>query len=77
MNPIFISCFCISIALIGCNSHVRHEVAEVPIELQESITSKLESVALDFLKSWEPPYDPEAALALFTQKEDCALPWFT
>ena len=70
MKSTFLCCFCISIALIGCNSHVKHEAAEVPIELQESITSKLESIALTFLKSWEPPYDPDAALALFTQRED-------
>jgi hypothetical protein len=38
--------------------------------LIETSNSRLESIALDFLKSWEPPYDPDAALALFTQKED-------
>jgi len=70
MKPKFLFCFCISIVLIGCDSHVKQEVDEVPIELQESITSKLESIALGFLKSWEPPYDPDAALALFTEKED-------
>ena len=70
MKSTFLCCFCISIALIGCESHVKQEVAEVPMELQESITSKLERIALDFIKSWEPPYDPDAALALFTQKGD-------
>ena len=68
--PTYLCCFCISIALIGCDRHLKHEASEVPVELRESITSKLESIALDFLKSWEPPYDPDAALALFTQKED-------
>jgi hypothetical protein len=70
MKPKFLFSFCISIILIGCDSHVKQDADEIPIELQESITFKLESIALEFLKSWEPPYDPDAALALFTQKED-------
>ena len=70
MKPTLLFCLCISVVLIGCDSQVKQEVAEVPVELQESITSILERIALDFLKSWEPPYDPDAALALFTQRED-------
>jgi hypothetical protein len=58
------------LTLIGCNNQLRQEAPEVPTELQELIKSKLEGIALDFLKSWEPPYDPDAALELFTQKED-------
>jgi hypothetical protein len=70
MKPTFVIYFCISLALISCDSRINQETAEVPIELQESITSILEGIALDFLRSWEPPYDPEAALELFTQEED-------
>ena len=48
-------------------------MAEVPVALQDSIKSILEGIALDFLHSWEPPYAPDAALALFTQNEDLHL----
>ena len=70
MKPTLFFCLCISLILIGCESQAEQEVAEVPVALQESITAKLEGIALDFLRSWEPPYDPDAALALFTQRED-------
>ena len=70
MKSTFLYCVCLSIVLSGCDTHMNQEAAEVSVELQESITSKLERLALDFLRSWEPPYDPDAALALFTQKED-------
>jgi hypothetical protein len=30
----------------------------------------LETIAKDFLKSWEPPFNPEGAVALFTQSDD-------
>jgi hypothetical protein len=70
MKPALLFCLCISVILIGCDSQAEQEPEEVPVELRESISSKLESIALDFLRSWEPPYDPDAALALFTQKED-------
>jgi hypothetical protein len=63
-------CLCISAVLIGCDRQAEQNVDEVPVVLQESIKSKLESIALTFLRSWEPPYDPDAALALFTQRED-------
>ena len=70
MKPTLFLCLSISVVLIGCDSQAEQDIAEVPVALQESIKSKLEGIALDFLKSWEPPYDPDAALALFTQRED-------
>ena len=70
MKQTFIFCLCISFVLIGCDDQAEQDTAEVPIELQESIKAKLEGIALDFLKSWEPPYDPDVALTLFTQRED-------
>ena len=70
MKPKFLFCLCISVVLTGCDIQVKRNTGKVPVALQESITSKLERIALDFLKSWEPPYDPDAALALFTQRED-------
>ena len=70
MKPVLFFCLYIFVVLTGCHTRVKQDVAEVTVELQESIKSKLEGIALDFLKSWEPPYDPDAALALFTQRED-------
>ena len=70
MKTTFFFCLCLTVILSGCDSQVKQDPADVPVELQESITSKLEGIALEFLKSWEPPYDPDAALTLFTQKED-------
>lgn len=70
MKITFVFYVCISLILTGCNSQAKQDSAEVPVALQDSISSILEGIALDFLKSWEPPYDPDAALTLFTQKED-------
>jgi len=70
MKANFFLCFFIPLVLIGCDSPVKQDIAELPVALQDSITIKLESIALNFLKSWEPPYDPDAALSLFTQRED-------
>ena len=63
-------CFCTYIILFGCDIQVKQDLTEVPVAIQESITIKLTDIALEFLKSWEPPFDPDAAIALFTQGED-------
>lgn len=70
MKATFFICLSIAVTLLGCNSQSDQNNSEISVSLQDSISSKLEGIALDFLKSWEPPYDPDAALALFTQKED-------
>ena len=56
--------------LCGCDNQIKRDLAEDPVELQDSIKSKLESIPLEFLKTWEPPFDPETAISLFTQSED-------
>ena len=53
----------------GCKQQFPNEKVK-NVNEQESIKMTLENMAMDFLKSWEPPYDPDSALALFTQKED-------
>lgn len=53
----------------GCNQPIPNEKNEGAYE-QAAIKLTLENIAMDFLRSWEPPYDPDAALALFTQRED-------
>ena len=37
---------------------------------QKEIVKTLENIATDYLKSWEPPYDPDGALSFFTQSDD-------
>lgn len=53
----------------GCKQANTLEQLEGSAELA-AIHTSLENIALDFLRSWEPPYDPDAALALFTQAKD-------
>jgi hypothetical protein len=57
------------ILFYGCKQPFPNEKVENNNEI-EAIKITLENMALGFLKSWEPPYDPDAALALFTQEED-------
>jgi len=62
--------FCLFILLSGCKQPGSVDQTEVSIEVKEAITKKLEGIAMEFLKSWEPPFDPDGALALFTQGAD-------
>ena len=68
MKSLINCCVCFLVVFQACDIQVKRESTEVPPDLQESISVKLENMALEFLRSWEPPYDPDAALALFTQK---------
>ncbi len=70
MKTIISLSFSILILLCSCNQASHNEKAEVSIEQEEAIKNKLETIAKDFLKSWEPPFNPEGAVALFTQSED-------
>jgi hypothetical protein len=42
-------------------------------EIKVEVSEALEHVVLSFLHSWEPPFYPDSALALFTQSEDFSL----
>lgn len=42
-------------------------------ELKTEITGTLKAIAVEFLRSWEPPFYPEKALKLFTQSDDFCL----
>lgn len=56
----------ISIFALSCQS-----INQDTIESSEAqISDSLRSVVLSFLKSWEPPFNPEKALSLFTQNDD-------
>jgi hypothetical protein len=70
MKPKFSILIVIFILLNGCN----HPTTIIPdmnsSDQQIAIKKKLESIARDFLESWEPPFNPEGAISLFTQSED-------
>lgn len=70
MKTIISLSFSILILLCSCNQPGHNEKAEVSIDQQEAIKNKLETLATDFLKSWEPPFNPEGAVTLFTQSDD-------
>ena len=42
-------------------------------EIKADVSETLEKMVLAFLRSWEPPFYPDSALALFTQTEDFSL----
>lgn len=53
MKTIIYLSFSILILLCSCNQPGPSEKAEVSIDQQEAIKNKLETIAKDFLKSWE------------------------
>lgn len=69
MRTTFFLC-CVFLAIhTGCDNQVKQDPDEVSGELQHSIKVKLESIALEFLKCWEPPFDPETATALLPREK--------
>ncbi|PLX24458.1 MAG: hypothetical protein C0599_02090, partial [Salinivirgaceae bacterium] len=54
------------IYLCSCQStNERHSIKD-----QDHISDTLKTLAIDFLRSWEPPFHQDKALSLFTQTED-------
>jgi hypothetical protein len=43
---------------------------ETEVSIEGHISDSLRSIAISFLRSWEPPFNPEKALSLFTQSDD-------
>jgi len=56
----------ISILTLSCQSRSQNTTESNETQISDS----LRSVAISFLKSWEPPFYPERALSLFTQTDD-------
>ena len=56
----------ISIFALSCQSRNQDSIESNETQISDS----LRSVAIRFLKSWEPPFNPERALSLFTQTDD-------
>jgi len=69
MKTRMILSYFIFLMLGGCNQSVLKDQTKVSGE-QEAIKKILETIATDFLKSWEPPFNPEGAISLFTKSED-------
>ena len=42
-------------------------------EIKAQVSDTLEHIVLAFIRSWETPFYPDSALALFTQTEDFSL----
>jgi len=56
------------------NSHVSHgEERMQETDSEQPIADTLGRMAVDFLRSWEPPFHPEKALDLFTRSGDFCL----
>jgi hypothetical protein len=62
--------FNLIIAILICLSSCQSTDESLSIEKQEHISNTLKTLAIDFLSSWEPPFNPDKALMLFTQSED-------
>lgn len=56
----------LSIFLSGCQSN-NPEFNEIT---EKQMSESIEQVAIDFLHSWEPPFDAKKALSLFTKTKD-------
>ena len=56
------------------NSHVSHGEERVQeMGTKQAIADTLGRMAVDFLRSWEPPFHPDKTLGLFTRSEDFCL----
>jgi hypothetical protein len=55
-----------SISLCSCQTADKSMSSEV----QAQVSDTLKTIAVDFLRSWEPPFHPDKALSLFTQSKD-------
>jgi len=58
----------IAISIFFCSCQTPDE--NFNIDAQEQISDSLKTLAIDFLRSWEPPFNPDKALRLFTKSED-------
>ena len=84
MRPTFSFAILLMITLVllftGCQHQEKKGAVRMTDETRAEVSMALEQVVLKFLYSWEPPYYPDSALALFTQTEDFSLVidgWYT
>lgn len=72
--------FTLIIICTGCQVHEHGHATKMTEEMKAEVSEALENVVMSFLHSWEPPFYPESALALFTKTEDFSLVidgWYT
>ncbi|MCF8364502.1 MAG: nuclear transport factor 2 family protein [Bacteroidales bacterium] len=58
------------IAILVCLSSCQTTDKNFDNDAQEQISDSLKTVAIHFLRSWEPPFNPDKAINLFTQSKD-------
>ena len=58
----------IAISIYSCNCQTTDDSFNK--DVQEQVSDSLETIAIDFLRSWEPPFNADKALNLFTQSND-------
>ena len=66
IKRLFYLIFLISICFSCCQTKEPNSVKNIEKQISES----LKNVAIEFLRSWEPPFHSEKALSLFTQSDD-------
>jgi ketosteroid isomerase-like protein len=57
----------------GCMKYEAAAEGEMTEEIKAGVSENLERTVLAFLRSWEPPFYPDSALALFTRTTDFSL----
>lgn len=57
----------IAIAICFCSCQITSN--EIDSDVKDQISDTLQTMAIDFLRSWEPPFNPDKALNLFTQSK--------
>lgn len=70
MKKSFLFYLILFLLLAGCEQSKPESEEKVSLELQGLISEELENIVTTFLRTWEPPFDPEGAIVLFTQSSD-------
>jgi hypothetical protein len=60
----------IIIVIITVMTSCRQPSSKLTPEIRQEILDSLENIAVSFLQSWEPPFQPDRALKLFTKTGD-------
>ena len=66
MEKLFYGTIFISIYLLSCQTNNT----DTTVNKENQISDSLKNVAISFLRSWEPPFNSDRALSLFTQSDD-------
>ena len=61
---------CVIIVVSALLSSCQKKTDQLSSVQEQQISDTLKKIAIDFLRSWEPPFNSDQALNLFTQSED-------